>query len=272
MTTMPRVPRGHHVRAASLAALLALAGCAVHTSTNDSGMPAAETALWGPDSQSVDVTCFEYFQGSMRFRATRDQLSAEQLALLASLQTIDASDGCVADGMECTVTVTQANGGTMALDAIEGNPACGQPRKVISYLSFEPFRKTLGCQLAKNLTLAATGAPKPVPADPRCYNGLFTSSAAATIAVTLDVSDAATPHHLELDDCDQPGRASKLRFAVSDGADAIPLAVSTAPASAGADGTCASADLTFPHAGPFNLTVSVEGGAMPAGDFFLRFY
>ena len=261
------------------------AGCGTHDSRADAAVddaatminadvtvPATPTPLWRQDSQTIDVSCFAFFQGSMRFRANRDQLSADQLALLSNLRAIDAKDQCLEDGMECAITVVQGDGQSTEMDAVAGDTNCGQPRQVIAFDSFAPFLDTVDCQHAKDLTFATPDRPKSVSPDPRCYNGLFVGGGGDTIAVALDVPDATSPRHIELDWCNQPGRIGKLRFSVFESDGITLLGSSVAPDSPGVDGTCATLDLTFPHAGSFNLGVSVDAGLTLAGDFFLRFY
>jgi hypothetical protein len=230
-----------------------------------------DTPLWSDSSQSIDLTCFAYFQGSMRFAATRAQLSAEQLALLSGLRTVDAAPQCEEDGMDCQITIVQGDGQSVTMESTEGDPACGNPRKLISFETFEPFRQTIACQYAKDLTYATSPEATPVLPDVRCYNGLF-EGGPGNIAVALQVDDPSIPRYIELDDCDQPGRMGDFLFAVSDSGGATTLGASSPPAGPGVDHTCAWLPITFPHAGLFGLTVSVTGSPMPAGDFYLRFY
>jgi hypothetical protein len=262
-------------------------GCATHDARPDGAVDDAATVvdvnadivvaptpttLWRQDSQTIDMSCFAFFQGSMRFRANRNQLTADQLALLSNLRAVDAKDECLEDGMECAITIVQADGQATKMDALAGDFNCGQPRQVIAYDTFLPFLHTVDCQHAKDLTFATLDRAKPISPDPRCYNGLFVGGGGGAISVALDVPDATSPRHIELDWCDQPGRIDKLHFSVFESDGTTLLGSSVAPACPGVDGTCATLDLTFPHAGSFELGVAVDPGLTLAGDFFLRFY
>ena len=224
--------------------------------------------VWTQASQSIDVGCFNFFSGSMRFSATRDQLSADQPALLSGLRTIEAVPGCTADVTECQIAVTDQAGQQSTFAANQTDSACSTPGKIVSFQSLEPFLQTLGCQYAKNLTY---GPASPVAADARCFNGLFTSGG-GSIAVTLTVDDAQVARHIELDDCDQPGRLGKLAFTVFDSDGTTALGTATAVPDAGPNHTCTALDVAFPRAGQFPLDVVADPSIMPAGDFYLRFY
>jgi len=219
----------------------------------------------------ITLVCACGIQGSMRFVATRDQLSAAQLDMLSSMTVVDGDTTCFSDYMGCTVTVGDADGGTTAIDANESNIVCDRPRKVLSWETFNPFRLGLDCQYAKELTYPQTMVP--VTADARCFNGVFTSGVdEATITVTLGVDATTAPYRIELDDCAQAGRSGKLGFTVIDSDGATVLGSSVAPADPGPDGTCAALDMTFPHSGGYALEIGVAPGLMPGGDFYLRFF
>ncbi len=245
--------------------LATVVGCGESTT----GAPT--TPVWTETSRSIDVGCFAFFQGSMRFVASRDQLSPAQVDMLDSISVVDAVPGCVADGMECSLSVVQGDGSTTKIDSLETDSACGTARKVVSFATFDPFRRSLGCQYAKDLTSGQSNAAQPVPADQRCFNGLFLGADGGTIPITLQVDDATPLHHIELDDCAQSGRVGKLSFTLLDSDGATVLGTSSAPADPGPNGTCAFLDQTFPHTGAFALDVSAAPGVLP-GDLSLRFY
>jgi hypothetical protein len=232
------------------------------------GEPAAP--VWTETSRSIEVGCFAFFQGSMRFEASRDQLSSGQVDMLSGMTVIDAVPGCVEDTMGCSLSVVQGDGSTTMIGANETDSACGTARKLVSFATFDPFRRSLGCQYAKDLTQPNSASP--VPADERCFNGLFMSTDGGTIPVVLQVDDATPVHHIELDDCAQSGRVGKLSFTLRDSDGTTVLGTSGVPADAGPNGTCASLDQTFPRTGPFTLEVAAEAGLTPAGDLSLRFW
>jgi len=225
--------------------------------------------IWTETSSSLEVDCFNFFQGSMRFVATRDQLSASQIDMLSSLTVIDGAPACIADLTTCSLTIGDADGSTRTIDAIEDDAVCSEPRKVVSYATFNPFRLGLGCQYAKNLSY---GQPMvPVTPDARCFNGVFVSVPEGVITVGLGVDDTTPPYRIELDDCAQSGRLGYLSFTLFDSDGATVLGSSAAPADPGPDGTCAALDLSFAHAGGYPLEIGVAPGTL-GGDFSLRFY
>jgi hypothetical protein len=232
------------------------------------GDPAAP--VWTETSSSIEVGCFAFFQGSMRFVASRDQLSSAQVDMLSSMSVIDAVPGCVSDTMGCALSVVQGDGSTRVINTNETDSACNTERELISFATFDPFRRSLGCQHAKDLTQSSSA--RPVPADERCFNGLFMNSNGGTGRVVLQVDDATPVHHIELGDCAQSGRIGKLSFTLLDSDGATVLGTSSVPADPGPNGTCAVLDQTFPRTGLFALDVAAEPGVMPAGDLSLRFW
>jgi hypothetical protein len=241
----------------------AAASAAGHSASGASG---TSGAVWSDDSRSIAVRCAGFFQGSMRFEAGRDALSAKQLELLSQVKTTSAQNGCPTDLMSCKVSVTNSGGVTAETDAIEMDPACDTPRTVIEFASFMPFLASLGCRFAKDASDFVLGP------DARCFNGVFFPSGGGTTRLPLQIDAAAAPRHLELDDCDAPGRAGKLTFSVLDADGITKLASSLPPASPGADHSCARLDYTFPHTGRFLVDVVAAPDALPAGDLSFRFY
>jgi hypothetical protein len=227
--------------------------------------------IWNGSSKSIEVSCSSYSQGGMRFAATREQLSATQNDLASKMTTIEGASGCWSDVMSCSLSIAQGDGSTTMIDANETDSECGTGRKV-SFATFDPFRRSLGCQFSLDLTTGQPNAALPVRTDERCFNGLFMREAGGTIPVVLQVDDASVVRHIELDDCAQSGRVGKLSFAVFDSDASTVLGMSSVPPDPGPNGTCASLDQDFPRNGPFSLGVVVEPGVTPAGDLSLRFY
>ena len=116
--------------------------------------------------------------------------------------------------MGCSLSVVQGDGSTTTIGANDTDSGCGTARQVVSFATFDPFRRSLGCQYAKDLTQPNSALP--VPADERCFNGLFMSNDGGTIPVVLQVDDAIPVHHIELADCAQAGRVGKLSFTLRD--------------------------------------------------------
>jgi hypothetical protein len=251
-----------------LAIIVVAAGAGAVAGCGGAGLATMPPPVWTAESQLIDVRCGDFFSGSMRFSATRDQLSPDQLAMLSNLRVIPAATGCLEDGRSCGITVTDQAGHQTKFDMLELDLACGDARPVVSFDSFQPFMQSLGCQYAKNLTY---GPASPVAADARCYNGLFTSPDGGSSTVTL-VGDAQAARHIELDDCDQAGRVGKLAFTLLDSDGTTALGTGAAVADPGPNHTCVALDITFPRAGQYPLTVVAGAGIMPAGDFSLHFY
>jgi hypothetical protein len=261
-----RMKRVARLRLAVALGTLAVLGCDTDRTTPESiGNP-----IWTADSRSLDVTCGSFWEGSMRFVANRDELTAEQLAQLSNLRLVESAPTCLQDGRGCRILVTDADGQTSSYGSFQDDSVCGPdaPQAVVPFAAFDPFRRGLPCRYA------LPGQPvntTPLGPDGRCFNGMFASYGGATIALTLEVATAETPRHIELDDCDQPGRAGALAFTVLDADGATVLATGSAPPAPGPNHTCVSATVTFPRAGQFPLNVTVAP-AMLAGDFSLRFY
>src|SRR4051812_49809154 len=74
--------------------------------------------VWGPDTQRLEVTCFQEERGSMRFVAERSQLSAEQTRLLDGLQIVDGNSECPQDLPSCEVVATKADGHRVSYESI----------------------------------------------------------------------------------------------------------------------------------------------------------
>jgi hypothetical protein len=268
--------------ASSLLALAPACGTQQSDAGQDSGAPDASSdtvvttgPIWTDDSRVIDVGCFAFFQGSKRIRATRDQLSAEQLAILSGLRLMPPQQICAEDTLSCSVAITAADGTVANYYTEQLDSACGGTKPLIPFASFNPFLQSFPCTSAKQgVGGSADGGATllSIPPDPRCYNGLF-AAPPNPVQRLLVVDDPSIPRHIELDSCND-GRRSPTQvhpqLLAPDGTTALPApwAPVTNP---GADGTCYRADYTFPAAGAYQLNIGVDSG-FTAGDFFLRFY
>jgi hypothetical protein len=261
------------------------AGCSTQKSEagQDSGAPDASSdavvittgPIWTDQSRVIDVGCFAFFQGSKRVRATREQLTADQLAILAGLRLIPSQATCAEDTLSCSVAITAADGTVATYDTEQLDSTCGSTKQLIPFASFNPFLQSFPCTSAKqSVGVSADGGATllPVPPDPRCYNGVFTAPP-NTVQRLLVVDDPSVPRHIELDSCNGPYRspgAVHPQLLAPDGTTTLsaPWMTVTDP---GADGTCQTVDYTFPAAGAYVLTIDIDAG-FSAGDFFLRFY
>jgi hypothetical protein len=267
--------------------LLALAsGCSTQKSDagHDSSAPDASPdavvttgPIWTEQSRAIEVSCFGFFQGSKRIRATREQLTADQLAILSGLKLISPHVVCDEDTTSCSVAITAADGSVATYLTEQADSFCGTPpsQGMISFVSFSPFLQSVPCLSAKQGIGVSDGGmllPSVTP-DVRCFNGVFTSPP-DTVQRLLAVDDPSIPRHVELDSCNDTHRSPALlhpQLLAPDGTTPLPVvwvAVTTDP---GPDGTCFRADYTFPAAGAYVLKIDVDTG-FTAGDFYLRFY
>ncbi len=271
----------------TVAGLLAVGACSTQkseTSTQDSGVPDASSdadviapgPVWTDQSRAVDVSCFSFFEGSVRIRATRDQLTADQLAILSGLTLIPPKDQCSPDTNACSVAISAADGTVATYTTEATDSGCGSTAPVIQYASFDRFLHSVPCLAAKQAVYeTADGGMNipPIVPDVRCYNGVFAAPPHPAQRL-LVVDDASVPRHIELDSCNDTHRSPAVlhpQLLMPDGTTPLPVAWVAVPTDAGPDGTCYRADYTFAAAGAYLLRMDIDAG-FTAGDFFLRFY
>ncbi len=271
-------------------ALLGITGCLVALGSacssqksgagQDAGAPDASSDLvttgvvWNDQSRAIDVGCFAFFEGSKRIRATRDQLTAEQLAILSNLVTTSPNNQCYEDTTACTVAITATDGTVATYRAEQFDSGCDQPGPMISFASLSPFLQAVPCLSAKQGLLGPADAgpitPSVVP-DAICWNGVF-ASPPQTVQRLLVVADPSIPRHLELDSCNNQYRSPAQVHPQLLAADGVTsLSVGTTVTDPGPDQTCWRLDYTFAAAGTYQLDIGLDQG-FEAGDFFLRFY
>jgi hypothetical protein len=232
--------------------------------------------IWTDDSRVIDVSCFAFFQGSKRIRATRDQLSADQLAILSGLRLVSDQPICAEDTLSCTVMITAADGTIAGYYSEQLNSACGSTKPLIPFASFNPFLQSFPCTSAKQTVGASPDGAATllsIPPDPRCYNGLF-AAPPNPVQRLLVVDDPSIQRHIELDSCNDTHRSPAAlhpQLLMPDGTTPLPVVWVAVTADPGPDATCYRADYTFPAAGAYVLSMDVDAG-FAAGDFFLRFY
>jgi hypothetical protein len=280
-------------RLTGTAALLALTSCLLalgaacstqkSEADQDSGVPDASFdtlvttgPIWTADSRVIDVSCFSFFEGSVRIRANRDQLTADQLTILSGMTLIPPLAQCYEDTNACTVAISAADGTVATYTTEATDSGCGSAKPVIQYASFDRFLHSVPCLAAKQAVYeTADGGiniPPLVP-DVRCYNGVF-AAPPNPVQRLLVVDDPSILRHVELDSCNDTRRSPATahpQLLTPDGTTPLPVvwvAVTTDP---GADGTCYRADYTFPAAGAYVLRIDLDTG-FTAGDFFVRFY
>jgi hypothetical protein len=223
--------------------------------------------VWLPDSARIDVQCGGFWQGSMRFRADRAQLTSAELDLLGGLRTVAAGPACWADTLGCSLDVTDAAGHMTTYLALEEDANCGKGGTLVQFATLQPFLRALSCQYAHGSTATAPALPR----DARCWNGVFTSKP-EVISRTLHVEQGQTTGQVELLDCASANRIGKLSFTIVDPSTGADVVAGTKVAATTADQPCVQATPTFPHEGDYTLQISVDAGFLPLGDFWARYY
>ncbi len=126
-------------------------GAAVTGGTSTGGAPTGGVAgagpagpLWTSESASIEVTSWGAMDGIYwTFAATRAELTAEQLELLAGLELIEPTlPPASCDLPSFSVRITDGRG--VAVSYSVTDPSCTN-RPLISFSSFLPFQETLGC-------------------------------------------------------------------------------------------------------------------------------
>jgi hypothetical protein len=265
------------------AAFLGLTGCVLalsaacarpgHGETPDIDVPdPSRGAIWTDQSRAIDVSCYAYFPGGSRIRATRDQLSPEQLDMLAAMRLESPASQCFTDGSYCYIAVTAADG-SMANYVSDASGACKQTALNVPSLPLGQFLLTLPCKFANEAveTTADGGVtPSSIVPDARCFNGVLASAPNATRLLVVD--DPGIPRHLELDTCNGPNLSPAQvhpQLLALDGQTV--LSEGTTVTDPGFDGTCWVLDYTFLATGRYPLSIGLDQG-YPSTDLYLRFY
>jgi len=122
----------------------ATAGAAGAPAAGGEGGEGPTGSLWTSESASILVTSWGAMNGMYwTFAATRAELSAEQLELLAGLELIEPTlPPASCDLPSFTVRITDEDG--IAVSYSVTDPSCTD-EPLISAASFRPFQETLGC-------------------------------------------------------------------------------------------------------------------------------
>jgi hypothetical protein len=241
----------------SLLGLLLAAGC-----DTAAGGRAETTAPWTWDSEAVEIACASPRAGSMRFRASRDELSPLQLALLENLQLDRPRTGCSQQVMSCTLTVTRHQQ-RVVLHTDQMDGGCGQAQ-VIPYYQFEGLRETLGCRYSKE------PSDDPLEADPRCFHGLEPARLADPTPLTLRVVEPVDAE-IELAGCDG-AVTGHLTAQLRDSAWSWVVSAASLSSATGPDRTCVSLPRRLTVPGDYFLTLALDPGVSATGAVYLRFH
>ena len=216
-------------------------GAGGDTSSGGAGGAASEH-FWTTATQRIELSCFGFFDGFAIFRATRAELSAEQLALLTGQtgvpgSTYDDND----DQIHCVVTTSdaQAQERQFTLDRVGDllgvGPILGEGGAAGQ--GGEPAATLLGCEFHHPFSGAQT---RPFSANPQCVSEIWPEGNVSTFR--LDLARPDTPYHVELVNCTEESLGStKVELFGTD--PATPLATGVTPSDPGRDQACLVLDV-----------------------------
>ncbi len=109
--------------------------------------PDPERRVWRDDDEDIMVEYFSGWEPPNRFRANREILTDEQLAILADLELTDNQFNCGADVPEYSIEIRNANGEVRSYRAGYNDAICSGngPSELISMESLVPFTDTYSC-------------------------------------------------------------------------------------------------------------------------------
>lgn len=224
------------------------------TACKDGGLP------WADDSESIDLRCGSFFDGSMRFVAKRSELNAKQLTLLSALRETSAAGTCPEDNFGCGVSITDSIGVQTTYTTASGDTLCSHTHAALAYDSFKPFLETIECAYAKS-------GPETLSKDKRCYDGIFSPADGASIVKHLSTTEGE-PLHVELDDCTSPNRIGNVTLQVFKADGTTLVGEGTPVTDPGPDNTCLALDVSAPANAV--VVVTTSPAFLPAGDFVMR--
>lgn len=233
--------------------------CLVALACGETTTSGAE-APWSTQSAALEMQCGGFFEGAMRFRATRDELSERELTLLASLKTTKGAADCPEDISGCRVKITDDAGGVADYVAT-AEDYCGGETTQIAYDSLSPLLSTIGCKYAKE----SVDVLEP---DPRCLHGMFAYSGGSTIHQSITVPDATATHQIALLYCDGTDRLPNVSMTLT-ASDGTMVAVGAPVEDPGTDRVCMQ--MSFSNVSRGELVITTTTAYTPQGDFFLRF-
>lgn len=258
---------------ASHAGLLALlvagaSGCALNPETGMAGIEPKDQEtnphIWGSQSESIEVEWFSFWQGGARFERSREELKANELAIIEAMRVVADNGECYEDSGEATVTVTSDAGTVKEYFASEYGGGCQRDETVIAYEPVQALLELAGCNTAKGYDGSTLATAPEVTAGDGCYHGLFNASTTTPEWwFTLAVPSAGTLR-VTLDGCGD----RDLELSLLDGTGETTLA-STTSAMSPPYTTCPELVFDAPEAGIYAVHVDMRAGTY-AGDFYLR--
>ena len=235
------------------------AGEVAPDASDDAQAPSPLGPVWLSTSVRLELSAFNFFEGSMAYDITRELLTEQQLALLAALREIPTPSGPLgADFASYTIRITDSSGDVERYRAAQDNVIDSDEVRVsgvrsIDYASLVPFLATFRCLSAKALGPSDPSEPAVSPwaqaatfnSDPGCLNGLFFSNGDSHAYRKWQVAVAGT-YRLRLSKCFQQ---SSLRLL-------DPTGQTELAASAAANAPdCPSLTYTFSEPGVYKVDV-----------------
>lgn len=223
----------------------------------DGGVAGLLDTPWDERSQRVELRCFGFFEGTMRFRADRAQLSAEQLQLLEGLRFGPPGATCLADGMSCDVAITSDRGEVTHFDTVQGDSPCNRLEPGLAYASFQPLLDQIDCKFSLQ-------SKNPLFPSEGCLQGF---SATGTVRQQLMLADAKRSYHVELEQCSSRMRPDQYTLELYGADPSVPLAVGKPIADPDMRGACLAFDVEVETATLAELVITTPSGY----DFYLSF-
>ncbi|MCP4344561.1 MAG: hypothetical protein GY795_03420 [Desulfobacterales bacterium] len=104
-----------------------------------------DSIVWRDDDEEIMVEYSGGWEGRSRFRANREILTDEQLAILADLKLTDNRFNCGEDVPEYNIEIRNANGEVRSYRSGYNDAICNGPAELISMESLLPFTATYSC-------------------------------------------------------------------------------------------------------------------------------
>ncbi|HEX2871296.1 MAG TPA: hypothetical protein VHP33_08570 [Polyangiaceae bacterium] len=214
-------------------------------------------SLLAPDSESIEIGWFSFFDGGYRFKRRLDQLSPQQLALAQAIQIVPPTGACWQDAAEMSVTVT-AGDMVRELRANEYNGTCGRDVTLVDFEAVSALLDTVQCLPAKGYEHDTPEAAPSITPDDGCWHGLFNAHGSSPEWwFRTEIPDAGE-YRIALEACGD--RRLELELFEQDATTSVATATGT--------GECPVLAHTFAAGGSYALRVRMVGGSY-AGDFFL---
>jgi hypothetical protein len=219
--------------------------------------------IWGAASDSIDITWFSFFGGGARFVKTREELTAEELAIVAGMATIPADDDiCVEDAGEARVVV-YSNSVPDLYYASQYDGSCGRAVRLVAYEPVHALLELVGCKTAKAYDGSTLETAASITPNDGCYHGIFNSSDATPKWWFVLVVPTAGTLSVMLDSCGD----RDLELTLFDETGETALATTTSAMNA-AGAECPELTLDV-EPGNYAVYVDMRGGTY-AGDFYIR--